>query len=158
MYRILMVCYGNICRSVGAQYVLQNMVNQRNLQDQYFIDSAGVSSEEYGNPIYPPMKSALEREGVPIGNHHAKQLRKGDYDDFDLLIGMDRENIMDMKTMYRNDPENRIHLLMEYTDHPDEVIDDPWYTRRFSECVKQLEEGCEGLLEYLERKRKSRSD
>ena len=155
--KVLFVCCGNICRSVSGQYILQNLVNQRNLKELYLIDSAGISSEESGNPIYPPMKSALEREDIPIGNHHARQLRKTDYDDYDLLIGMDRENLLNLRNMYDGDPENRIHLLMEYTDHPDKEIDDPWYTGRFTECVRLLKEGCEGLLAYLERQRKSGS-
>ena len=155
MYRILFVCHGNICRSVGAQYILQNLVNLRNIDHAYFIDSAATSSEEIGNPVYPPMKYALEKEMIPVGNHHARQLRNSDYEKYDLLIGMDEENIWNMKRMYSDDPENKIHLLTEYTGHPDVIIEDPWYTRRFSECVAQLEEGCVGLLEYLENQRKS---
>lgn len=155
--KVLFICWGNICRSVSGQYIFQDLVNQRNLKELYRIDSAGISSEESGNPIYSPMKSALEKENIPIGNHHARQLREKDYEVYDLLIGMDTENLLDLKSMYDGDPAHKIHLLMEYTDHPDTEIDDPWYTGRFTECVQLLKEGCEGLLDYLERQRKSGS-
>lgn len=152
MYQILFVCHGNICRSTAAQYIFQNLVDQRGMEDEFRIDSAATSLEETGNPVYPPMKKALEKEKIPVGNHHARTLRKSDYQTYDLLIGMDEENLRNMERMFHNDPEGKIHLLMEYTDHPDEVIEDPWYTRKFSECVKQLKEGCEGLLKYLTKK------
>lgn len=149
MIRILFICHGNICRSVSAQYILQNMVSLAGRKDQFLIDSAATSSEETGNPIYLPMKHALEKEGIPIGNHHARKLMLADYERFDLLIGMDEENRWNMEEMFPDDMDHKIHLLMEYTDHPDEVIEDPWYTRQFSLCVKQLEEGCSALLRKM---------
>ena len=63
-HRILFVCHGNICRSVSAQYIFQDMVNRRGLAGEFVIDSAATSTEEIGNAIYPPMKAALERRGV----------------------------------------------------------------------------------------------
>lgn len=149
MIRILFVCHGNICRSVASQYILQDMVNHQKLENDFVIDSAATSSEEIGNPVYLPMKHALAKEGIPIGNHHARQLRPSDYKNYDLLIGMDEENRWNMMHLFENDPDHKIHLLMEYTANHDEVIDDPWYTRKFSECVDQLEEGCKGLLHEL---------
>ncbi|MDD6259126.1 MAG: low molecular weight phosphotyrosine protein phosphatase [Erysipelotrichaceae bacterium] len=149
MLKICFVCNGNICRSTAAQYIFQDMVNQEGLSEMFYIDSAATSSEETGNPVYPPMKRALEKEGIPIGNHHARQLRKEDYENFDFLIGMDEENMWNMNILFHNDPEKKVHLLMEYTDHPDEIIADPWYTRRFETCVHQLEKGCQGFMKYL---------
>lgn len=95
------------------------------------------------------MKAALERAHVPIGNHRARQLRREDYNRFDLLIGMDEENAFYMRQILGDDPDGKVHYLMEYTDSPDEMIDDPWYTRKFDYCTQQLENGCRGLLAYL---------
>lgn len=148
MIRILFVCHGNICRSVSAQYILQNMVNQRGLDSEFLIDSAATSTEEIGNAIYPPMRAALERKGVPIGTHRARQLKSSDYAAYDVLIGMDEENMYYMKRILGEDPEGKIHYLMEYTDRPDEIIEDPWYTRKFDACEEQIREGCEGFLTY----------
>ena len=72
MMKILFVCHGNICRSVSAQYIFQNLVNQRGCADRFVIDSAAATREEIGNPIYPPMASELRRRGVPLGTHRAR--------------------------------------------------------------------------------------
>jgi len=150
--RILMVCHGNVCRSVGAQYILQNMLDKKGLSDCITVDSAATSREEIGNPIYPPMKAALEKRKIPIGTHRARQLKKADYEKYDLIIGMDEENAYYMRLILGADPEHKIHNLMEYTDHPDSVIDDPWYTRQFDHCAEQLEEGCRGVLAFITKK------
>ena len=146
MVRILFVCHGNICRSVSAQYIFEDLVNRRGLSGSYVIDSAATSTEEIGNAIYPPMKAALERMGVPVGTHRARQLKRSDYDAYDLLIGMDEENMFYMKRILGEDTEGKIHYLMEYSGRPNEIIDDPWYTRNFDACAAQIAEGCGGLL------------
>ncbi len=151
MIKVLFICHGNICRSVSAQYIFQNMVKERGLSEQFRIDSAATSREELGNSIYPPMREALERHGIPIGTHRARQLVRADYEDYDFLIGMDEENLFYMKRILGTDTEQKLHYLMEYSGRPKEIIEDPWYTRDFEHCVKQIMEGCEGLLTELER-------
>lgn len=149
MTRICFVCHGNICRSVAAQYIFQDMVNRSGRSGDFMIDSAATSTEELGNPIYPPMREALLDRQIPLGTHTARQLRKADYDRYDLFIGMDEENMYYMKRILGSDPENRIHSLMEFAGRPDEAIADPWYTRDFLACADQIEEGCRGLLQQV---------
>ena len=144
--KVLFICHGNICRSVSAQYIFQDLVNRRGLAGEFVIDSAATSTEEIGNAIYPPMKAALERIGVPIGTHRARKLKRSDYDAYDLLIGMDEENMFYMKRILGEDTVGKIHYLMEYSGRPNEIIDDPWYTRNFDACAAQIAEGCDGLL------------
>lgn len=151
MTKILFVCHGNICRSVSAEYILKNLVNQEGLQKKFFIDSAATSTEEIGNPIYPPMREALKEMQIPIGNHRAKQLQSSDYSKYNLLIGMDEENLYYMKRILGRDPGHKIHYLMEFSNRPGEIIDDPWYTRKFRDCALQIQEGCMGLLSQLEK-------
>ena len=146
MTRILFVCHCNICRSVSAQYIFQELMRKEGLQQRFFADSAATSTEEIGNPIYPPMEQALRRIAVPIGTHRARQLRQADYDRFDLIIGMDEENAYYMRRILGDDPGRKIHFLMEYTDQPKAVIEDPWYTRRFDLCASEILAGCRGLL------------
>ena len=150
-HRILFVCHGNICRSVSAQYILQEMVDNKDCGEDFWIDSAATSMEEIGNPIYPPMRKALENHGVPVGDHRARQLKKKDYGNYDLFLGMDEENMYYMNRILGGDPEGKIHYLMEYTDMPTAKIEDPWYTRNFEKAYQDIFLGCQGLLEWFAR-------
>ena len=149
MIKVLFVCHGNICRSVGAQYIFDKMIEERHMEHFVCCESAATSTEEIGNPIYPPMKQALISHNVPIGDHRARQLRRNDYDEYDILIGMDSENMYYMKHILGPDSEGKIHTLMEYTDSPDELIDDPWYTRDFETAYRLIRKGCEALLDSI---------
>ena len=147
--KVLFVCHGNICRSVGAQYIFDEMIREGHLDDKVCCESAATSTEEIGNPIYPPMRQALIAHNVPIGDHRARQLVRAEYDEYDLIIGMDSENMYYIDRIFGGDPEGKVHTLMEYTDNPGELIDDPWYTRDFETAYRQIKKGCAALLEYL---------
>lgn len=151
MTRILFVCLGNICRSPMAEFVMKDLVRQEGLAWKYEIASAATSSEELGNPVYPPARRKLAEHGLSCAGKTARRLTKADYDEYDLLIGMDRMNLRNMQRLYGGDPEGKIHLLMDYTDRPGEVAD-PWYTGDFEETWQDVCEGCRGLLKLLERK------
>ncbi len=149
LIKVLFTCHGNICRSVGAQYILQWLVQQRGLAESFHIDSAAATRDEIGNPIYPPMEAALKARGIPIGSHRARLLTRADYDAWDWIIGMDGENKRDMQRILGEDPERKIHLLPEFGGDDKAEIADPWYTRQFSACVEELFTGCENFLHYL---------
>ncbi len=149
MIKVLFICHGNICRSVGAQYILQELVQRRGLAESFQIDSAAATRDEIGHPIYPPMETALKTQGVPIGTHRARLLTKADYAAWDWIIGMDEENKRDMQQILVEDPERKIHLLPEFSGDDRGEIADPWYTRKFSTCVEELFTGCESFLRYL---------
>ena len=89
MKRILFVCHGNICRSPMAEYIMKHLVEQSDLASEFEIASAATSTEEIGNPIYPPARRKLAEHGISCEGHHARQLTRADYAYYDLLIGMD---------------------------------------------------------------------
>ena len=150
MVKILFVCHGNICRSPMAEFVMKDLVRQAGLERKYEIASAATSSEELGNPVYPPARRKLAEHGIGCAGKTARRLTKDDYDEYDLLIGMDRMNFRNMHRICGGDPEGKIHLLMDYTNRPGEVAD-PWYTGDFEETWQDVLEGCKRLLELLER-------
>ena len=152
MFRILFTCWGNICRSPMAEFIMKDLVEKNGLSSDFYIESAATSTEEIGNPIYPPAKSELARHkiGVPgnelgLSQKRARQMTHADYDRFDYIIGMENLNLSYMNRILGGDPEGKVHLMMDFTDHPED-IDDPWYTGDFSGVYKQILEGCECLL------------
>ena len=148
MTKILFICHGNICRSVAAEMVLKQMAREQGRRE-LVIASAAATREEIGNDIYPPMKKALLAAGYRCEPHAARQTTRADYDRWDYIIGMDDENLWDMKRIYGGDPEGKLSMLLDWAGKHGKEIDDPWYTRDFSGVLKQIEEGCEGLMQFI---------
>ena len=148
MFKILFVCHGNICRSPMAEFITADLIKKRGI-DGVSVASAATSTEELGDPVYPPAKRMLEAHGISCAEKTARQITRRDYAEYDLLIGMDRQNVRNMHRMLGGDPEGKIRLLLDFTDAPGEVSD-PWYTRDFDRAWNDIERGCRGLLDHLE--------
>ena len=148
MTKILFICHGNICRSPMAEFVMKDMVKKAGRAAQFEIASAATSTEEIGNPVYPPAKMILAEHGIDCAGKRARQLARRDYEDYDMLIGMDAANLRNMGRICGGDPDGKLSLLMDYTPHPGDVAD-PWYTRDFQATWRDIEEGCRGLLDKL---------
>ncbi len=147
-HRILFVCHGNICRSPMAEFVMKHLVQEAGMADDFLIESAATSTEEIGNSIYPPARRKLAEHGIGCQGKKARQMTCGDYDRFDLLVGMDSWNIRNMNRICGGDPDGKIVMLMDYTDRPGEVAD-PWYTGDFEATWQDVLEGCRRLLDSM---------
>lgn len=152
MTKILFICHGNICRSPMAESVMKDLVEKAGLETEFLIESAATSTEEIGNPVYPPARRKLAEHGISCAGKTSRQLIRADYGQYDLLIGMDRANIRNMNRICGGDPEGKLHLLMEYTDHPGDVAD-PWYTDDFETTWRDVLAGCKGLLQAVKEER-----
>lgn len=151
--RILFVCHGNICRSPMAEFVMKDLVKKAGLEQHFVIESAATSTEEIGNSVYPPARRKLAEHGIGCQGKTARQMTRGDYDRYDLLIGMDSWNIRNMRNICGgSDPEDKIVMLMDFTRRPGDVAD-PWYTGDFEATWRDVLEGCQGLLAKLGKKR-----
>ncbi len=148
MIKVLFVCHGNICRSVMAQFVLQDLVTKRGLAAQFSIDSAATSREEIGNGPHYGVRQKLCEAGVPLLPHRARQIVPADYDRYDMLIGMDRANLMNMRRAFGGDRAGKCSLLLDYTGRPGEIAD-PWYTGDFNQTYDDVLRGCTSLLAQL---------
>ena len=148
MIKILFICHGNICRSPMAEFVMKNMVKKKGLSDMFEIASAATSTEELGNPVYPPARRKLNEEGLSCSGKTSRQMTKSDYGYYDYIIAMDRYNIRNMARFVGDDPEGKVSLLLDYTDCPGDVAD-PWYTGDFEQTWEDVNNGCKGLLKRL---------
>lgn len=144
-----MVCHGNICRSTMAEFVMRHLVAQRGLSSQIIVDSAAATSDAEGWGVHRGTQEVLRRHGVPCGDHRAWTMSRADYDRYDLICGMDEENLSDIYEILgartrtwrwgrpvgvtdaaEVDPKSKVHLLLDWSDHP-RAIADPWHTQDF---------------------------
>lgn len=113
------------------------------------MQSAALSSEELGNPVYPPARAMLARHGISCEGKYARQIEKADAQAFDLLIGMEQRHVDAMCRRFGADAQGKVHRLLDYTGTPGDIAD-PWYTRDFETAYAQIEAGCRALLAQLE--------
>lgn len=129
-----------------AEFILKALVKAKGIEDRFYIESAAVSAEEIGNPIYPPAKRSLSQHGVWFDpEKRARQVRPADYERFDRIICMDASNLRLIKRFIPDDPDRKIRLMMSYTGKSRDVAD-PWYTGDFETTFQDLLEGCEAML------------
>ena len=189
MPKILFVCHGNICRSPMAEFVMKKMVAE--LQDSadksfagkdgadiddagndaagqkcadFEIASAATSTEEIGNPVYPPARRMLERHGISCSGKTARQMTLRDYEYYDYIVLMDRNNLRNLRwilppEIYEREsaggrasdlrrPHKKVSLLMDWTGNSRDVAD-PWYTGDFEATWNDVNEGCRAMLTSL---------
>lgn len=150
MVRVLFVCWGNICRSPMAEYMLKDLASRRGLEDEFYIESAATSTEEIGNPVYPPAVRELAKHGISCGGHRARQVRSSDYDKFDYIIGMESIHLRLMRErFFSGDPQNKLYLMMDFTERPGSQVADPWYSGDFEATYEDIREALEGFVESV---------
>ena len=147
--RLLFVCHGNICRSPMAEMVMKRLVREAGRSEQFEIASAATSTEEIGNPVYPPARRKLAEHGISCDGKTARQITREDYLYYDVIIAMDGNNLRNLRRLLGEDTDHKIRLLMDYTNRPGDVAD-PWYTGDFEATWRDVLEGCQGLLAALD--------
>ena len=143
---------GKVCRSPMCKYYFQDLVDKKGLSAEIYVDSAATSREEIGNPVHHGTKAKLHQAHIPCEDHQAKQMRKEDYAEYDYLIGMDEQNMRNMKRITGGDPEGKMFKLLEFAGSHYEVAD-PWYTGDFETTWRDVTAGCDGLLEHILKKK-----
>lgn len=130
-----------------AEFVMKDLVSKANLSDKIVIKSSGCHPS-VGTPMHNGTREQLRNQHIPFTEKHSAQLRKADYNDYDYIIGMDRENVSDMKYIFHGDPNNKIYLLLDFAgEHRD--VDDPWYTDDYETTYKDILKGCKALLQKI---------
>ena len=148
MTKILFICHGNICRSPMAEFVMKDLVKKAGVADRFEIASAGVSREEEGNPVYPPVRRILAQNGIACETRYARQMTKADYDRHDYLVCMDSSNLRYLDRIIGSDPEGKVSLLLEHAGSSRSVAD-PYYSGDFDATWNDVMSGCIALLNEL---------
>ena len=143
MIKILFVCHGNICRSPMGEFVLKDMVRRRGLAEEFEIASAAVSTEELGNPVYPPARRELARHGIRCDGHAAHQITRAELAYYDRIYYMDRSNERWLERLFPGAWREKCRPLL------DRDVADPWYTGDFGRTWDDIVEGCDRILEEL---------
>lgn len=149
---ICFVCLGNICRSPMCQSIMTDIL-KKNGMSHINVDSFGTSNENDGYGIYPATKNILYKKGVPIIPHMATQMQYSDYNDFDLIIGLDHNNVRNLLRLFKGDPDNKVKLLLSFSGE-DRAVSDPWWTGDFETAYNDCLKGCTALLDYIKQNNK----
>ena len=149
MKKVLFVCLGNICRSPMAEAVFRKMVEDENLSDKIFIDSAATSSWEHGNPVHHGTRKRLAKEGISVDGMFSRILNDNDLT-FDYIIGMDESNISNIKKFLNNRFNGEVKMLLEYAGEKRDIAD-PYYTGDFETTYNDVYKGCKALLETIKK-------
>ena len=145
MTKILFICHGNICRSVMAEFVMEELCRQEGCADAFEIASAAVSTEEIGNDIYPPAQRKLREKGIPFTYHAARQITRADYAYYDYIICADHSNLRWLSRIIGEDDAHKVSLMMQWVGAERDVAD-PWYTGDFEAAYRDIEQACRGIV------------
>lgn len=151
MIKILFICHGNICRSPMGEFILKRMVSEKGLASRFQIASAATSTEEIGNPVYPPARRKLKEHGIDCAGKTAVQLVRSDYEAYDYFLCMDRWNVQNTLRIFGGDPKGKVSLLLSWCGQQQEVAD-PWYSGDFDAAYLDIERGCSAFLEEMLKK------
>ena len=152
-YSVLFICLGNICRSPAAQAVMQRMVDERGLTDRFFIDSAGIGGWHIGDLPDKRMRVHARPRGYEL-THRARKVPSADFEDFDLIVGMDAANVDDLCSMAATiEQQDKVVMMGDYIrQYPNyDYVPDPYYegSEGFELVLDLLEDACDNLLNRI---------
>lgn len=148
MISVMFICHGNICRSPMAEFVLKDMVKKAGLENSFNICSSATSTEALGMGVHQGTKRKLSEFNIYVNGKYSVQLTSADYDKYDYLLVMDGLNLRNIKKLIKNDKNQKIYRLLDFTQRKGDIAD-PWYTGNFDDTYNDVYEGCEALLNYI---------
>jgi len=147
--KVLFVCLGNICRSPAAEGFFRAVLRDNGLDRAVEVDSRGTAAHHIGEPPDPRSQSAALARGVDISNLRAGSVQERDFDRFDYILAMDRQNLRDLQAMAPSDARATPRLFLDYApNQPDREVPDPYYggASGFEHVLDLIERASPGLL------------
>jgi protein-tyrosine phosphatase len=156
MIHVLTVCLGNICRSPMAQMVLRHHANLDAGLRGLHVESAGTYAGMAGQRSDPRARAALARRGYDPGQDRARRIVDGDFERFNLILAMDKQNLQSLQALCPASHQHKLHLFLDYaTEIEDEEVPDPYYgsAQGFERVLDLCEAGAMGLISTLRQER-----
>lgn len=149
--KVLMVCLGNICRSPTAHGVFQHRINLHNLENSILVDSAGTSSWHVGASPDRRAANAAKARGYSLDNLRARQVTASDFHEFDYILAMDYDNLIELKARCPDVCEDKLELFLSYSEREDKVVPDPYHSGKdgFELVLDMVEEASDRLIAQL---------
>lgn len=151
MVRVLFVCLGNICRSPMAEAVLRHKIEERGLQHQIQVDSAGTGDWHVGKPPHEGTRKLLDSYQISYDNMAARQFGSFDFDQFDYIVCMDDSNVANVRKMTGGAEADIMKFMDLLPNESLREVPDPYFTGNFEEVYKLVEAGCNVLLEQIQK-------
>lgn len=148
-HRVLFVCLGNICRSPMAEGVFRRVIEQEGVAHLFEIDSAGLGDWHVGQAPDSRAQAAARRRGMDISGQSARQITRGDFTRFDLLLAMDGSNVEELVQLAPNSERHKIRRFLDFAPHVDaQDVPDPFFggCEGFDRALDLIEEAARGLL------------
>ncbi|NJK27988.1 MAG: low molecular weight phosphotyrosine protein phosphatase [Coleofasciculaceae cyanobacterium SM2_3_26] len=159
-YKVLFVCLGNICRSPSAENIMNHLIQQEGLEGSITCDSAGTGGYHIGSPPDPRMTAAAKKRGITMTGA-ARKFAGTDFERFDLILAMDRENYEDILSLdLRGEYRHKVKMMCEFcTEHSDREVPDPYYGGEagFDRVIDLLLDACNGLLQHIKQRMQKKS-
>ena len=152
MVKIMFVCYGNICRSPMAEFMMKDLVMKKRKEKEFFIASSATHTDGLGCRPHRGTRAILDRLNIDYSGKVGVMLKAEDYEKYDYFVGMDDDNVVDMKRRLVGDPKNKVKKLLDYTSNSREVAD-PYWTGDFEATYRDVKEGVSALYDYIEQKK-----
>ena len=153
MNRIMFVCYGNICRSPMAEFIMKDLVKSMGEEHDFVISSSATHTDGLGCRPHRGTRQILDRIGISYEGKVGVMLSRSDYDKYDYFVAMDKDNVYDMKRMLGGDKEGKIKLLLEFAGESRDVAD-PYWTGDFEATYRDVKKGTKALYDFIKAKKR----
>jgi protein-tyrosine phosphatase len=131
-----------------AEFMMKDYVKKAGKEEEFFISSSATHTDGLGCRPHRGTRAILDRQNIDYSGKVGVMLEQSDYDKYDYFVGMDDDNLVDMKRKLFGDPENKVKKLLDYTDNPREVAD-PYWTGDFEATYRDVKEGVKALYDFI---------